>query len=541
MDEKPLLSSSTIFENPSLIDCLHQSCIDFETDQDEEDIKDLLFKLKKYLDDINISSNLLIEVISTILSCVEHFYEASLPFIEEILKKVNTNANYIILAPYLIQQKKHPILPGYQSFVSSALKEILPQLHNESNLKIFDQQIPILFKNELILNLLLCTDLTEEIIFDFIPFLFPTFFISKSEEFKVLFQKVLHLSKHRILPQTSKSNDELFEYLSSNDHQFKEMSKETYSLFECALNFILNEGEIDIAGLSKESILSFIAVVIIFINKFNKDAVFSDPNIINLIFEGTQFFQNNSSQVIAASIDVILDNFCELFDSNLLSVDDSFKILELFTQQLLKGQYLANKTTLLSVIFDFSNKIHNDEVSSTIEVFLKKFGGDILNYLFHNSIEFGNSPILIKTKLNLELFDSNTMTNLIKNSEDICQALSIINNLCNSHFNPVIQYSSEMSSFLTSKLDSKIKEEKLEDAALIINFMYQNEYFIDIDDLGKTQSTEKLKIMISDYEPNENVSIDENLTMILNCKNQEYLNFHIKLLFDEMIKDEELF
>lgn len=542
MNEKPLLLSSTIFENPSLIDCLHQSSIDFETNQDEEDIKDLLTKLKKYLDDINISSNLLIEIISTILSCVKHFYEASSQFIEEILKNAKKNANYIILAPYLIQQKNNSNFPEYKSFVSSALKEILPQLHNELNLIIFHQQIPILFKKELILNLLLCTDLTEEITFDFIPFLFSTYFISKSEEFKELFQKVLHTSKHRILPQTSKSNDELFEYLSSNDHQFKEISKETYSLFECALNFILNEGEIDITGLSKESILSFIAVVIIFITKFNEDATFSVSLTTNLIFEGINLFQNNCSHVIAISIDVILKNCWIILNSKLLSVDDSFKILELLTQQLLKGQYFANKTTLLSVIFDFSNKIHCGEISSTtVEGFFNKFGADILKYLIQNYTEFSNSPILIKTKLNLELFDSNTMTNLIKNSEDICQAISIIDNLCNSHFNQVIQYSSEMSSFLTSKLDSKIKEEKLEDAALIINFMNQNEYYIDIDDdLDKTQSTEKLRLMINDYEPNEDASIDENITLLLNCKNQEYMDCHIRILFDEMIKDEEL-
>lgn len=324
MNEKPF--SSIIFANPSLIDCLHQSCIDIETNQDEEDIKDLLKTLKKYLDDINISNNLLIEIISTILTCIKHFYEASSPFIEEILQNARKNANYIILSSYLIQQKNHSIFPEFQSFVSSALKEILPQLHNELNLIVFHQQIPIVFKKELILNLLLCTELTEEITFDFIPFLFPFYFISKSDEFKVLFQKVLHSSKHRILPQTSKSNDELFEYLSSKDHQFKEISKETYSLFECALNFILNEGEIDITGLSKESILSFIAVVIIFIKKFNEDATFSVPISTNLICEGIQLFQNNCSQVIATSIDVILNNCWVIYNSKLLSVDDLFNI-----------------------------------------------------------------------------------------------------------------------------------------------------------------------------------------------------------------------
>ena len=203
---------------------------------------------------------------------------------------------------------------------------------------------------------------------------------------------------------------------------------------------------------------------------------------------------------------------------------------------------MANKTTLLSVLFDFSNKNHYDEISSTIlEGFFNKFGADILKYLIQNYTEFINSPLLIKTKLNLELFDSNIMTNLIKNSEDICHTILIIDNLCNSHFNSVIQYSSQMSSFLTSKLDSKIKEEKLEDAALIINFMNQNECYIDVDDdLDKTQSTEKLRLMINDYEPNENASIDEILTSLLNCKNQEYMDCHIRILFDEMIKDEEL-
>ena len=111
MDNSILLNTSYIFKDANLIDCIRQLSIDFESDQDSEEIQDFLNKSKKYLDE-KLPDNTLVELVSAILSCFRHFPDVSIPFIEEFLQKTKLNANYIILTSMLLSSLtyEHPEL-----------------------------------------------------------------------------------------------------------------------------------------------------------------------------------------------------------------------------------------------------------------------------------------------------------------------------------------------------------------------------------------------------------------------------------------------
>ena len=65
MNENLLLSTSEVFENSNLLDCLRQLCIDFEYCQSDEEIPEFLLKCKNYLDK-NLPINTFTEFICTI-------------------------------------------------------------------------------------------------------------------------------------------------------------------------------------------------------------------------------------------------------------------------------------------------------------------------------------------------------------------------------------------------------------------------------------------------------------------------------------------
>lgn len=541
MDNSILLNTSYIFKDANLIDCIRQLSIDFESDQDSEEIQDFLNKSKKYLDE-KLPDNTLVELVSAILSCFRHFPDVSIPFIEEFLQKTKLNANYIILTSMLLSSLtyEHPELklPDYQSFILSSLNEILPQLQNESKLVIFSHEIPIQFKNDLILSLLLCTNLTENLIYDFFPYLFSTNLSKKNQKFSILIQKVLDSNLSKILPQTEESKNELFEFITNKDFNLiSKMKKESLSLIQNSILFTKSGGKSDTIGLTKETVLPFISIILLFIKEYQDDVTFSESKLNGLFLEGIHFLKNNTSPDMTASIDLILENYLTLYSRKIISPEQSVRILDILIGQLLKGQYLANKTVLVFTIFDLSNQQHFDLISSKMTEYINRNGSDILNYILRNSSEFFKSEGF---RINLSLFESVLINSFIQNSEDICQTLSFLNNFCYCNGKPTVSFTEEMSLFLKNQIQIKLKEDKIDDALLIAKFMDINSFLRDSKDIEEMNLPEKIKQTLTFSSQKSDASIDGILSHILSMTHPEKNDGLIQVLFDKMNEDEEL-
>ena len=154
------------------------------------------------------------------------------------------------------------------------------------------------------------------------------------------------------------------------------MSNESFSLVKNALKISKRKekDEILIEGLSKETILPFIAAISIFIQKFQYKKTFS-IDFSNLIIEGMHFSENNGLTVITASIDEILTNYFELYQSKIISTDCSFQVLHILIINLISGNYLSKKTIIFNLIFQLSNQNNSSEIQS----FFDEVGFDVLN------------------------------------------------------------------------------------------------------------------------------------------------------------------
>ena len=210
MSNTLLLPNAYIFNNSNLIDHIRQTYIDLEDFTDVEDIEGFLKESKNYLDK-SIQIDTLIELISTIISCFKHYPDDLLPFFEDYLKNVNLNENYILLTSAIISDSVDLQLNflnsiDYNTFVSSALNDIVPQIQNDQKIIVFGHEIPIEFKNELILNLLLSSNITEKLILDFFPYVFSFNFSKNNQKFELLLKKLNQSDLNKILPQTDDSN-----------------------------------------------------------------------------------------------------------------------------------------------------------------------------------------------------------------------------------------------------------------------------------------------------------------------------------------------
>ena len=548
MDDSFLLSLTYIFEEHDLIDVIRQLYIDFENDPNEERIKVFITYLPKYLDN-DLPANVLSEFISTISVCIKNSPQVFIPLMDNFYNKPKLNSNYSIIFAYilsdLVEMKILPNIQDYNSFISSALKEISPQLQNESQLIILGHEIPIQFKNDLIINLLLCTDLTEQLIYDFFPFLFNKFLFKNFSKFDCLIQKVLNSDAIKILPQTSESKDELYEFLLNKDFDLiSKMNKESFSIVKSAILYSKSGCKIESIGLSKETVLPFVACISILTQKYGTNATFSEAKMASLIYKGIQLFQSNGSPLITISIDLILENLYQLWVLKNISTDDMFKILSILSQQLLNGQYLAKKTVIVNTIFELSNKIDCSALRGPIKAFFNQYGEKIALFILQYSSEFFECKELTKNVLNLLVFDATQSPlfckNVILKSEDICKTIYFFENMCSSDSIPQIFHIKEIESYLASKFNEKYEAKSWNDAVCIANFMKNKKFVEKYKNIQKLQFPDEIKCKIVEYVLNEFESIDDFLSHILSMPFPESENMTIQILFEKMIQNEEM-
>lgn len=175
MEENPfLLFGSTIFDGANMIDYIRQSYIDLDETTDGELVEILLENSIKYLNEKELTYDVANELIAIIPKCFKYLQSDPMPFLNSLFEKSKTNSYYIVtfasVLSYLINNKKDLDLSNYHSFVVDALKEIQPQFKNQDNLILFNHEIPFQFRADLIFDLLLSLEKTDDLVNEFEPF-----------------------------------------------------------------------------------------------------------------------------------------------------------------------------------------------------------------------------------------------------------------------------------------------------------------------------------------------------------------------------------
>lgn len=221
------------------------------------------------------------------------------PALLHFMKRVKLNSNFLIVTSMILSDLIHvqpePKLPNYQSIVDEAITEILPQIQKNENceLHVFDHKISPSFKNDLIVNLLLSSTMTEKLFLSFFPYLFSHNLLSDNPKFKLLLQDISKSGIIHISTQNIQSNEEICEFIKNKGKRsISNLTEQSISLIECVVVFIKYQGKKKIKGLKKETILQFLTVLIIIIKnyKIQEKVTFSSNKILELIIEGINNF-----------------------------------------------------------------------------------------------------------------------------------------------------------------------------------------------------------------------------------------------------------
>ena len=223
MDRSLLFETSYIFDDSNLVDRIRQSLIDLEVDPpSEEEVQDLLHEAITYIDK-DLPINTAVDLFLLISSCFSHYPSQLLPVFTELFKTATSNAYHIIVTSSVISVLTHaqpPLsLPDYHSFVDDSLKQILPQIQNaeEGSLKVFDHEIPIQCRPNLIINLLCASTLTKQLLSDFAPYIFSQKMEQTNSRLNWLVKDISKAGLITVLPESALTNNFLFTKLSPDD------------------------------------------------------------------------------------------------------------------------------------------------------------------------------------------------------------------------------------------------------------------------------------------------------------------------------------
>lgn len=522
MIENPLLKSSLIFQNSSLIDQLRQIVIDIENEPCLEDVQEFLEESHNYLIK-ELSYDYASELFSAILTCFKNFPRELVPTVGKFIEKSSTNSNYFLISIFSLAfySKLEPKIdiPDSQKFICDVIDEINDQNSNQSNkIKIFGHEIDPQFQNDLFLNLELLSNQVNKILLKPINSELVTnskfnIFLFFSEK---KFKKILH--------QTDSSKVELFEFISQKDDEIiQEFSQESLSIFECAVSYIENESEIE--GLTEEIIIPFLAVVSILIQKYK--TTFSEHIDMNLLHKSFKESFNKNSQLLITSIDLVLSSWTQL---HLNEKIESFKILQELIDNI--SEYKANKMILIELFLEeiHANKIdHCPQMNSLFEF--------IMSHI--NELEFNDFPT---NSFNLNLVDKKLKYKLIGDldSDDfLIEKLYFLQNICINQ--PSIP---KVFKFMDLLIEAQIEEGNFDNVILIFKFMKSNSFERLYPDLRSSQSLPYIlkKNLFFDYivEENEDQAIEELFINILSdeCILPDHA-FLIDDLFKLLIKDQD--
>ena len=284
-----------------------------------------------------------------------------------------------------------------------------------------------------------------------------------------------------ILPQETKNDNDVIEFIEKNGDLslLHKMDQSKLSLIMCSFLYTSNKDNTVVDGLTKETILPFIAISLNYLKLLKGKVLRSSDSIIKMFLEGCMFLSNNESHLLIASIDSIISNIKYLSYEKKWLQNALFQTISILTSMLLKGEYKANKSLLLKAIFNFSCENRNAFIQEKTLLLMNNYGIDLLKFSIDNFSQI-KQDVLKGNELNMSLLNTNNMTNLIANNisskkskEIAINTMRFINNNC-PHAPQV-----NCNENIIKILHVEIKEKKWENVLEIVEFMKNQKIKLD--------------------------------------------------------------
>lgn len=546
MNESLLLKSSVIFEGADLIDCIRQTCIGLKNSSSNGEIKLFLKESIKYLKN-DLPFNTANELFSAILSCFMHNPNDLSLFSSHFLKRATINSNFLIVTSMILSELIHvdpqPPLPDYQSFVNDALSQILPQIqqNEENDLILFDHKISPLFKNSLIVNLLLSCTLTEEIFLLFFPYLFTHSLLSNNQKYDMILQDISKEGTIHITSQTKTSDQEIYEFIKNQGNQsISSLSRPAISLIESVVIFIKCQEKKKIKGLKKETVLQFLAVLIIIIKnyKIQEKVTFSTNGLLNLFNEGVRYLNCNNNPLLIESIDLIVSNYFYINGTLSIPTNTLFDVFGTILSEISYDHYFGSKAVLFQAIFDLTEKVkyYNFRVGIT-EFFKEK--GNLIIQMFLKNLNIINSDYNFKIKkLDLKLFDQSSIFNEFAHYQNPSLIIYFLYYSCT---NVSIDELKKIMPEIEEYLILKIREREWEAVLTISLFLKKYDFDSIITPLTNVNAIpDYIKDQLVCYYVDESYDLNSFLRSILGDPQPETKENVFQHLFDKLVCDKKI-
>ncbi|KAK8892637.1 hypothetical protein M9Y10_029876 [Tritrichomonas musculus] len=228
-----------------------------------------------------------------------------------------------------------------------------------------------------------------------------------------------------IQPLTDESS--AIEFIKKNDLNYMvNMNNDSLFLIIAALLYTEQEIKPEIYGLTKVTILPFLAISFNFLSMKNDDNYFPLSNEMQkLLIDACKYLvladstlMNESINSILVHFDFLLKNFNEI----------AFEMIEILFDQLNDDAYKADGTFLLKTIFEMQ-KMHS--TNEDVQLFFEKFGINLIKCV----LKIDDFYKLRNIKFDLKIFNIKTVSSILIESiqntmhyNQVINAINIINN-----------------------------------------------------------------------------------------------------------------
>ncbi|KAK8844404.1 hypothetical protein M9Y10_024262 [Tritrichomonas musculus] len=291
-----------------------------------------------------------------------------------------------------------------------------------------------------------------------------------------------YMTSLRVMPQDDKNDADLIDFIVKKGDLslLPKMDEGKLSLIMCALLYTSNKDSTVVSGLTRETILPFIAICLNYLKFLKIKVLRSSDSIIKLLLEGCMFLSNNENPLLIASIDSILTNIHLLKNEKKFFQNALFQMIDILLHTLLSGEYKADKTLLLRTIIQLSCDNSNDFMQEKSLLLMNQYGIDLLKFFIDNFTQIDHEK-LRENLLNLSLFDEFEMDILImSNLSDPKSKDTLINTIC--FINNNCQYAPQINcrESIAKIIHAAIEEERWKDVVEIVKFMkYQRIEFTE--------------------------------------------------------------
>ncbi|KAK8836346.1 hypothetical protein M9Y10_039688 [Tritrichomonas musculus] len=196
-----LLQSTKISDESNLLYNIHQSIIDLESDPPEKEIHILLKQSILYLDEY-FDQQTIDDLFILIFQCFSHISNKNNDFYKEIYSNYKKNSNrLIIFAMVFSEYDEKSSFDDLPNLINNILDQISQQIQTPKyTFKIYDNEINPKYVGNFIINILLMTELNENLISTFFPYIFMQNNLSDIK-IRKLIQKVRNSKFESVLPE----------------------------------------------------------------------------------------------------------------------------------------------------------------------------------------------------------------------------------------------------------------------------------------------------------------------------------------------------